>query len=124
LVGAAVTPRPRVTLLVNPAADSGRAGRLSASVAGRLDRAGTVRVVMAESAAGTARLAQRAVADCDVLVVLGGDGTVHQVLPALAGTDVPLGIIPAGTGNDSAASLGLPHDPLAAADVITDALTQ
>jgi diacylglycerol kinase (ATP) len=113
-----------VTLLVNPAANSGRAGRLSASVAGRLARAGTVRVVMAESATGTARLADRAAADSDALVVLGGDGTVHQVLPALAGTGVAFGIIPAGTGNDGAASLGLPTDPLAAADAITDALAE
>ena len=113
---------PRVTLLVNPAADTGRAGRLSAPVAERLARAGTVRVVMAESAAGTARLAHRAVADSDALVVLGGDGTVHQVLPALAETGVPLGIVPAGTGNDGAAGLGLPADPLAAADAIAAAL--
>jgi diacylglycerol kinase (ATP) len=54
--------------------------------------------------------------------VLGGDGIVHQALPALAGTAVPLGIVPAGTGNDSAASLGLPSDPLAAADTLAGAL--
>ncbi len=114
--------RLRVTLLVNPAANTGRAGRLSAAVAGRLARAGTVRVVMAESVAGTARLAHQAVADSDALVVLGGDGTVHQVLPALAQTGLPLGIIPAGTGNDGAVSLGLPTDPVAAADAIAAAL--
>ena len=44
------------------------------------------------------------------------------MLPALVGGDVALGIVPAGTGNDSAASLGLPSDPLLAADRLADAL--
>ena len=78
--------------------------------------------MQAESAQGSRRLAETAVADSDALVVLGGDGIVHQVLPAVAQGDVPLGIVPAGTGNDSAASIGLSADPLAAADAIADAL--
>jgi diacylglycerol kinase family enzyme len=53
-----------------------------------------------------------------VLVVFGGDGTVHEVangLP-LAGGDGPLVVLlPAGTGNDLARALGLPPDPVAAA---------
>lgn len=42
------------------------------------------------------------------LVVAGGDGLIHHVLPALATTDVILGIVPVGTGNDFARALGLP----------------
>ena len=114
--------RPRVTLLVNPAADTGRAGRLAGAVAERLRRVADVTIVQGASAAESAHLAREAVAGCDALVVLGGDGIVHQVLPALAGTEVALGIVPAGTGNDSAASLGLPADPLAAADALGSAL--
>ena len=44
------------------------------------------------------------------MVVLGGDGIVHLAANAVANTDTVLGIIPAGTGNDAAASLGLNAD--------------
>ncbi|MFQ4147148.1 diacylglycerol kinase family protein [Arthrobacter sp. LAPM80] len=56
-------------------------------------------------------------AGAQALVVVGGDGMVHLGVNALAGTDVPLGIIPAGTGNDAARGLGLdPRDPAAAVE--------
>ena len=54
-------------------------------------------------------LARGAVADgAWALVVCGGDGMVHLGVNLVAGTDVPLGIIAAGTGNDNARELGLP----------------
>lgn len=43
------------------------------------------------------------------LVLAGGDGLIHHCLPALAHTDVTLGIVPVGTGNDFARALGLPR---------------
>lgn len=53
------------------------------------------------------------------VVAVGGDGTVHLALQQALAAAVPLGIIPAGTGNDGARSLGLPrHDPVAAARVV------
>jgi diacylglycerol kinase (ATP) len=59
----------------------------------------------------------------DALVIVGGDGATHLAVNALAGTDVPLGIIAAGTGNDIARCLGLPVlDPGASADMVTGAL--
>lgn len=49
------------------------------------------------------------------LVVVGGDGMAHLGINAVAGTSVPLGIVPAGTGNDIAREAGLPvEDPEAA----------
>lgn len=44
----------------------------------------------------------------DVLVAVGGDGTVHMALQAVAGTQTGLGIVALGTGNDAAASVGVP----------------
>ncbi|MGW3793478.1 diacylglycerol kinase family protein, partial [Micromonospora arida] len=49
-------------------------------------------------------------------------GTVHRALQAVAGTAVPFGPIPAGTGNDFALDTGFPADPLAAAAVIAEAV--
>jgi YegS/Rv2252/BmrU family lipid kinase len=54
----------------------------------------------------------------DVIILGGGDGTLHQALPALLEVQKPIGIIPLGTANDLARTLGLPTDPLAACDVI------
>ncbi|MBN3509096.1 diacylglycerol kinase [Mycolicibacterium nivoides] len=61
----------------------------------------------------------------DALVVVGGDGVISLALQALATGDVPLGIVPAGTGNDHAREYRLPTgDPEAAADVIADGHTE
>jgi len=52
------------------------------------------------------------------VVVAGGDGSINAAAPALVKTGLPLGILPAGTANDLARTLGLPEDLEAAADVI------
>jgi YegS/Rv2252/BmrU family lipid kinase len=54
------------------------------------------------------------------IVVAGGDGTLHSMLPEVIERKVPLGVIPLGTANDFARSLQLPEDPVAAAEAITD----
>lgn len=59
----------------------------------------------------------------DALIVVGGDGIVNLGANLVAGTKVPLGIIPSGTGNDMARSLGIPYDDTEAAiRVLNDAL--
>jgi diacylglycerol kinase (ATP) len=44
----------------------------------------------------------------DTVVVVGGDGALHDMLPVVVGRDLTLGLLPAGTGNDTARSLGIP----------------
>jgi YegS/Rv2252/BmrU family lipid kinase len=50
------------------------------------------------------------------LLVAGGDGTIHEALQGLAGTDTCLGALPAGTANVLCRELGLPMNPVAALD--------
>ena len=50
----------------------------------------------------------------DVVASMGGDGTLNEVANGLAGTDVPMAIIPAGGTNVLARSLGIPRDPVEA----------
>lgn len=107
-----------IALLTNPTAGKGRAVRVRDTALPLLHGAGwRVRNLTGRDADDASDLARRAVADgVDALVVCGGDGMVHLALQAVAGTDVPLGILPAGTGNDAARSVGIPRgDPAAAA---------
>ncbi|MGN9840294.1 diacylglycerol/lipid kinase family protein [Nonomuraea sp. H19] len=112
---------PQLALLVNPAARGGRTLRLLEPVARRLRAGGAeLSVIVGDDAADALERACTAVAERpDALVAFGGDGLVHLAVQAVAGTDVPLGIIPAGTGNDIAGALGVPcQDPLAAARTV------
>jgi len=58
-----------------------------------------------------------AIAGADMVLVCGGDGTVRTVCAELAGTGVPVGVVPAGTGNLLARNLGIPLYLQAAIDV-------
>ena len=110
----------RVALLANPHAGSGRTPALVGPAVARL-RAGGLQVepIAALDAGHAADLARTAVADgVDALVVLGGDGAVNLAAQAVVGTDVPLGILPSGTGNDMARALGIPLNPLAAVETV------
>lgn len=56
----------------------------------------------------------------DAVVVAGGDGTVNGSIAALIDAGKPVGILPFGTANDLALTLGIPADPLAAAGIIAN----
>lgn len=110
-----------LAVLVNPTSGGGRGRRYAEPVARRLtDRGFEVQVLVGGDGAEAAALAREHVAArVQALVVVGGDGMVHIGANATACSGVPLGIVPAGTGNDFARLLGLPmHDPEGAVDVV------
>jgi len=119
-----------VALLTNPTAGKGRGARARDAALGVL-RAGGLRVTTLEGrdADEAADLAHACVAESDgpydALVVCGGDGMVNLALQAVATTDLPLAVVPAGTGNDVARYVGLDRkDPGAAAQRVVDALRE
>jgi diacylglycerol kinase (ATP) len=83
-------------------------------------------VVRPTTAAGDAhRFAREAVAAAvDLVVAWGGDGTVNEAASALVHTQVPLAIVPAGSGNGLAWDLGLPFEPRAALTVAAQGRTR
>nr|WP_236718195.1 YegS/Rv2252/BmrU family lipid kinase [Actinoplanes sp. TFC3] len=113
-----------VAVLVNPGAGRGRHGGLLPAVLEELRRAGRpVRLLAADSGDDAEQACHRAVAEgAAAVVAVGGDGTVHRALQAVADSGVPLGVVPAGTGNDFAAAVGVPGRVLAAAEAISRAV--
>jgi len=114
-------------ILINPTSGKGRSAKNAPLAVQRLRSRGVqVTELTGDNSQGSLALAQQAVADgIDALIACGGDGTVHCALQAVAGTDVTLGIIPLGTGDDIARTLDLPrNDVQAAADVIADGRTR
>ena len=66
---------------------------------------------------GRAMAEEAAIGGAEMVLVCGGDGTVRTVCAELAGTDIPVGVVPAGTGNLLARNLGIPLYLQAAVDV-------
>ena len=113
----------RITVLTNPASGHGGATHAAERAVAQFNRRGVDVVAIAGSDAEHARRLVEAALErgMDALVVVGGDGIIALALQALAKTAIPLGIIPAGTGNDHAREFGIPtRDPEAAADVVVD----
>jgi diacylglycerol kinase (ATP) len=109
----------RVLLITNPVAARTDARAVTA-VRETLRAAGWIVDVAATAGPGDARrLAERGRDESyDALLSYGGDGTAMQVAAAVAGTGVPLGLLPGGTGNVLAMNLRLPRNPVRAAKAI------
>lgn len=120
-----VPPSRRALFVVNPRARRGAGGH--AAVRRRLEEGGIALLDVpwtagARGAGGAdsalSELLRRRSGDADLVVVGGGDGTLNSAARGLYDTQLPLGILPLGTANDFARTLGIPADPLAAADLI------
>ena len=107
----------RALLVVNAKSRNGRRGIGEAAA---VFRAAGMELVEAGCDAGAdigpSILAHRESVDC--IVVGGGDGTINAAARALVDTGLPLGVLPLGTANDFARSVGIPLDLAAAARVI------
>ena len=107
----------RIIILLNPTAKRGQARRLFKSAL-KVFRQHNVQFDIRESQSSQhlMELARGAREEKpDLIVSAGGDGTHHYVINGLHKSEVPLGLLPLGTGNDFAKGVGMPMDPHAAA---------
>ena len=117
----------KVTMLTNPVAGHGGARHAAERAALRFQELGIdVVVIVGRDARHARELVDSALSDStDALVVVGGDGVISLALQALPHSGIPLGIIPAGTGNDHAREYSIPTgEPAAAVDVIAAGHTE
>ncbi|HUV14554.1 MAG TPA: diacylglycerol kinase family protein [Acidobacteriota bacterium] len=115
-----------MTIIANPIAGRGDGREYLNQIKGLAQERGVNLEVLVTRYPGHAgELAQRVAAEgTQILIVLGGDGTISEVVNGIAGSDVTIGIISVGTGNDFARSLQLPvRNPRKAWEVIQTGIT-
>ena len=112
----------RIAIIVNPVSGTTSKEASANEAAIRLRNMGHEVDVFYTGCPGDAtRLAREACArGAGLVIAVGGDGTVNETAKALCDTDVPLGIMPMGSGNGLARHLGIPIDLEGALKVITD----
>jgi YegS/Rv2252/BmrU family lipid kinase len=117
-----VTPIRKAILIYNPVSGRRRSRRLvEIETAGKIlfDAGLTIEFAPTYGVGSATSLAREAIAQkFDLVIACGGDGTVHEVVNGLAGSAMPMALLPAGTANIAAKELGLPWDIPAAARLI------
>ncbi|MFL5946879.1 MAG: diacylglycerol/lipid kinase family protein [Gaiellaceae bacterium] len=100
----------RTVFLVNPAAENGAAGRRWPELAHRAAALGlSGDALLSERPGHLTELAREAAGTADLLVAVGGDGTVNEVANGIAGLEVELAVIARGTGWDFVRTYGIPR---------------
>ena len=112
-----------ILFIVNPISGNGHKENAMKAVERHLDRNRfTSEVCYTEYAGHGAEIAREAAArGIDIVVAVGGDGTVNEIAGSLVGTETALAIIPCGSGNGLARHLQIPMNPVSAVKVINTA---
>ena len=118
----------KVGLILNPSSGKGKGSTLGPRFVEELQKLGLQTIDLSgESYDDAFAKGRRSIADgeIDALAVSGGDGMVHLGINLCGNTQIPLGIMPCGTGNDAAMTLGIPlNDPVAAAKLLFSKLSK
>ena len=103
-------------IIVNPVSGGGKNQKVVKEIEKLLaERGETCRLFPTEAEGDGDRQARLAIeSGCDSIICVGGDGTLSEVVDAMANSGKMLYIVPSGTGNDFARAFGLPKDPLEA----------
>lgn len=110
----------RMLLIINPISGTADKTGLADEIAANLTDAGiSVTIAPTQYAGHATELARKAVEEeYDAVLACGGDGTINETARAMTGTGVPMGIIPAGSGNGLARHLCIPIDPIQSLEII------
>ncbi len=112
---------PNFQFVINPSAGKGKYEQIIHAIRETLSDFGLQYDIKVLEYKGEATAVAKAAAEThDVVVAVGGDGTVNEVFNGLVGTKTVFGIIPAGTGNGFARELDLPMDPAEACRVLAE----
>jgi diacylglycerol kinase family enzyme len=112
----------RILLVVNSFASSVTA-RNTVIVHQELSREHDVQIVETNRRGHATRFAQDAATrGIDVVIGFGGDGTLNEVATGIAGTEAALGVLPGGSTNVFARTIGMPNDPVGAVKLLAGAL--
>ena len=99
----------RIAFVLNPAAGNGAAARRRPALDAAIAASGLdAEVHVSQGLGDVEALARRLAQSADAVVAVGGDGTIHDAVNALAGTGTLFGVVPVGTGNDFAQAIGMP----------------
>ena len=115
-----MTEKKRIIFVVNPISGTQSKKAILKWIDERMDRSiYDYSIVRTEYAGHATQIAASAVEDkVDVVVAIGGDGTINEIARALVHSETALGIIPCGSGNGLARHLRIPMEPKAAIDII------
>ncbi|MFD3747249.1 diacylglycerol kinase family protein [Nocardia sp. NPDC058633] len=119
----------RVVVVTNPHSGSGRGDGVAETVLTELRSRGVdvveVRAPSADESVTRVRTALAGADAPDAVICVGGDGLMNVLLAAVAHSGVPLGLVPAGTGNDLAREFGIPTgDARAAVEIVLGGRTR
>jgi diacylglycerol kinase (ATP) len=104
-------PFRRALVVANPIAGRGQAAKAARELAAGLDRLGVAAEVHLTSARGDGRARVRSMdPETDLVVAVGGDGTLREVFGGLVDPEIPVAQLPMGTANVLGLDLGLPRD--------------
>ena len=102
-----------IYMICNPTAGSGQGEKTGIRIQKLLDAEGRENKLLFTRYPGHATLLSEQARNegAELVLAVGGDGTAYETARGLAGTPVPFGIIPAGTGNDFIKAIGIPKEP-------------
>jgi diacylglycerol kinase (ATP) len=107
-----------IILISNPVARQGSLNRFEDASSFLQKKGYETRILLTRTSRDAIRLARESVREEPFAVIAaGGDGTINEVINGMAGSDVPLGILPLGTTNVLAKELGIPEDMRSALEV-------
>jgi len=121
-VGAKSPPKKKICFIVNPISGVGKNKKIKPTIKKHLDRKRfDYKIFYTERPKHAIELAEKAIEKkFEIVVAVGGDGTINEVAQGLIGSPAALGIIPMGSGNGLARHFKIPSDPKQALEVINE----